>query len=133
MESNMNDIEPVKDVPTNVLAKQGVAAIAEIAGGVLLLLMHIFSIRVPPLGIIFAFIVGGIGISGLVSKEPEGKKPGVILTIAGSLKLLFHLGVPAVIRPIAGAFLTFTSLGLLALGIVNGIKFLWGLKKRNQD
>ncbi|MDR0312536.1 MAG: hypothetical protein LBI14_02970 [Treponema sp.] len=128
----MNDIEPIKEsISTNALAKQGVAAVAEIAGGILLLIMHIFSARLLPLGVIFALIIGGIGISGLVSKEKEGKKPGTILTIAGALKLLFHVG-PTVIKPFAGALLNITSLGLLAIGIVNGIKFLWGLKKRNE-
>ena len=128
----MNDIEPRKELtPTNVLAKQGVAAVAEIAGGVLLLVMHIFSARLPPLGIVLGFLVGGIGISGLLSKEQEGKKPGTILTIAGALKLVFHIGLP-IMRPIAGTLLTVTSLGLLALGIWNGIRFLLGLKSRNQ-
>jgi hypothetical protein len=128
----MNDIEPVKEpISTNALAKQGVAAVAEIAGGILLLIMHIFSARLLPLGVIFALIVGGIGISGLVSKEQEGKKPGAILTFAGALKLLFHVG-PNIIKPFAGALLNITSLGLLAMGIFNGIRFLIGLKKRNE-
>ena len=127
----MNDIEPVREpVPTDVLSKRGVSAIAEIAGGALLLIMHVFSARLPPLGIIFGIIVCGIGLSGLLSKEPEGKKPGTILTIAGIMKLVSHLGVPVIIRPIAGTFLTISSLGLLALGIWNGIRFLQGLKSR---
>ena len=127
----MNDIEPIKEpTPTNVLAKQGVAAVAEIAGGALLLIMHVFSARIPPLGIVFSLIIGGIGISGLLSKESEGKKPGTILTIAGALKLAFHVGLP-IMRPIAGTLLTFSSLGLLAMGIWNGIRFLLGLKSRS--
>jgi hypothetical protein len=125
----MNDIEPVKDVSTNVLAKQGVAAVAEIAGGILLLVMHIFSLRLNPLGIVFAFIVGGIGISGLLSKEKEGKKPGIILTIAGVLKLLSHVGP---IKLISAGLLGVFSFGLLGMGIINGINFLWGLKKKKQ-
>ena len=126
----MNDIEPRKDpVPTNVLAKHGVAAVAQIAGGILILVMHAFSMRLPPLGIIFGFIIGGTGISALMSKDPEDKKPGVILTVAGVLKLLAHVG-PAVLRGLAGTLLGISSIGLLALGVFNGIKFLKGLKSR---
>ena len=128
----MNDIEPRKEpVSTSVLAKQGVSAIAQIAGGVLLLIMHIFSARLPPLGIVLGLLAGGIGLGSAFSKDPEDKKPGVILTAAGILKLLFHIG-PPIIRPFAGGFLTISSLGLLALGIVNGIKFLRGLNSKKQ-
>ena len=122
----MNDIEPV---PTNVLSKQGVAAVSQIAGGVIILIMHIFSARLLPLGLIFGLIIGGIGLSGLFSKDPEGKKPGLILVIAGALKLLFHSRLP-LIAPVAGSLLNVTCLGLLAMGIYNGIRFLKGLKSR---
>ena len=127
----MNDIEPRKGLtPTNVLAKQGVSAVAQIAGGVLILIMHIFSIRILPLGIIFGLIIGGVGLSALFSKDPEDKKPGFILTAAGILKLAFHVGVFPVVKSLAGTLLTVSSLGLLAMGIWNGIRFLVGLKSR---
>jgi hypothetical protein len=127
----MNDIEPRKEpVPTNVLAKQGVAAVAQIAGGLLILLMHGFSARLLPLGIVFGLVMGGLGLGAVLSKDPEDKKPGVILTVAGILKLLSHLAVPVIIRPIAGYFLSVFSLGLLAMGVWNGIRFLLGLKSR---
>ncbi|MCL2478947.1 MAG: hypothetical protein FWF22_05555 [Treponema sp.] len=126
----MNDIVPEKEpVPTNIVAKHGVTAIGQIAGGILFLIMHIFSARLPPLGIVFGLLGGGIGLSGMLSKDPADKKPGVILFIAGVLKLIFHVG-PPVIRPFAGSLLTIASLILLALGIFNGIKFLKGLNSR---
>ena len=127
----MNDLETRKEpVPTNVLAKQGVSAVAQIAGGVLFLVMHIFSARLPPLGIVFGLVAAGIGVSGILSKDPEDKKPGTILTIAGILKLTFHIGILPAIKAIAGSLLTVSSLGLLAMGILNGIKFLKGLNSR---
>ena len=127
----MNDIEPRKELtPTNVLAKQGVSAIAQIAGGVLILLMHVFSARILPLGIIFALIIGGVGLAALFSKDPEDKKPGLVLTAAGVLKLVFHVGMIPVLKSLAGTLLTASSLGLLAMGIFNGIRFLKGLKSR---
>ncbi|MCL2833970.1 MAG: hypothetical protein FWD78_12430 [Treponema sp.] len=126
----MNDIVPEKEpVPTKVVAKHGVTAVAQIAGGLLFLIMHIFSARLPPLGIVFGLLGGGIGLSGILSKDPADKKPGVILFIAGILKLVFHVG-PAIVRPFAGSLLTVASLILLALGIFNGIKFLTGLNSR---
>ena len=128
----MNDLETYKEpASTNVLAKQGVAAVAQIAGGVLILLMHVFSARLLPLGIIFGLIIGTVGIAALLSKDPEDKKPGAILTAAGVLKLAFHVGIIPIVKALAGTLLTVSSLGLLALGIFNGIKFLKGLKSRS--
>ena len=126
----MNDLVPEKEpVPTNVVAKHGVTAVGQIAGGILFLIMHVFSARLPPLGIVFGLLAGGIGMSGILSKDPEDKKPGTVLLIAGILKLLFHIG-PGFLRPAAGVLLTVSSLILLALGLFNGIKFLKGLNSR---
>ena len=127
----MNDVEPRKEiVPANVLTKQGVSAVAQIAGGVLLLLMHVFSARLLTLGIIFGLIIGGVGLAALFSKDPEDRKPGGILTVAGVLKLAFHVGVLPIVKSLAGTLLTISSLGLLAMGIWNGVRFLLGLKTR---
>ena len=126
----MNEIEPRNEpVPTNVLTKHAVSAVAQIAGGILILVMHAFSARLLPLGLIFGFIITGIGISGISSKDKDDKKPGIILAIAGSLKILSHVG-PFFVKAIAGSLLTASCLGLLVLGIVNGVKFLKGIKSR---
>ena len=126
----MNDLETRNEtVPTSVLAKRGVAAIAQIAGGVLLLVMHSFGGRLRPLGIGMGLVVGGIGVAALLSKDPEDKKPGIIMTVAGALELVFQFGIP-ILKPIASTLLTVASLGLLALGVVNGLRFLKGLKSR---
>jgi hypothetical protein len=125
----MNDVEKQEYTPTNVLAKQGVSAIGYIAGGALLLVMSFLGGRFRVLGIVMGLAVGGFGVSGLLSKDPEDKKPGMILTAAGALELIFQFGIP-VLKPIAGTLLGITALGLLAMGIVKGIKFLKGLKSR---
>ena len=127
----MNDIESGKEItPANVLSKLGVSAIAQISGGALILLMHVFSARVMPLGIVFGLIITGVGMAALFTKDPEDKKPGAILTAAGILKLAFHLGMIPVVKAVAGTLLSASSLGLLAMGILNGIRFLIGLKTR---
>jgi len=127
----MNDIEPRKEpVSTSVLAKQGVAAVAQIAGGLLILITHVVSARLLPLGIVFGLIMGGLGLAAVLSKDPEDKKPGAILTAAGILKLTFHVGVIPAVKAAAGTLLTVSSLGLLAMGVWNGIRFLMGLNSR---
>jgi hypothetical protein len=126
----MNDVEPSGNhVPTSVLAKQGVAAAAGIAGGILLLAMQILGGRFRILGIVLGLLVGGAGVSGLLSKDPEDKKPGMILAAAGILELVSVFGIPLV-KPIAGTLLSVAALGLLVMGIVKGIRFLKGLRSR---
>jgi hypothetical protein len=125
----MSDIEKQEYTPTNVLAKQGVSAIGNIAGGVLLLVMQILGGRFRPLGIVMGLVIGGFGVSGLLSKDPEDKRPGMILTAAGILELVFQFGIP-ILKPIAGTILGIAALGLLAMGIIKGVKFFKGLKSR---
>ncbi|MDR2798375.1 MAG: hypothetical protein LBB80_08525 [Treponema sp.] len=111
---------------TNVLAKQGVAAVGGIIGGAGLLLMG----SLPPIaGIVLGALAGILGIGALLSKDPEEKKPGAIITAAGCLAIVSRLSIP-VIKPLAGAFLGLGALGFFAMGIWNGIKFFKGLKRR---
>jgi hypothetical protein len=111
---------------TKVLAKQGVAAVGGILGGVGLLLMG----ALPPIGgILLGALAGIAGIGALLSKDPEEKKPGTVLTVAGCLAIVSRVGIP-IIKPLAGAFLGLGALGFFAMGIWNGIKFFKGLKSR---
>jgi hypothetical protein len=122
----MNDIERRGSyTPTNVLAKQGVAAIGSLIGGVGLLIMG----ALPPLvGIIAGAIVGVVGVGAMMSKDPDDRKPGIIVAVAGGLSILSKIGI---IRPLAGTLLGIGAIGLLAIGVWNGIKFLKGLKSRS--
>jgi hypothetical protein len=122
----MYDIRPSNGYPpTNVLAKQGVAAIGGLVGGAALFVLG----ALPPLvGIIAGSIAGIIGIGALLSKDPEDKKGGAITAAAGALTILSKIGI---VRPLAGTLLGIGAIGLLAMGIWNGIKFLRGLKNRS--
>jgi hypothetical protein len=111
--------------PTNVLAKQGVIAIGGIAGGIGLLIMGALP---PIIGIIAGAAVGVVGIGALLSKDREDRKPGLIVAVAGGLSILSKIGI---VRPLAGTLLGIGAIGLLGLGIWNGIKFLKGLKSRS--
>ena len=124
----MNDIEPRKEImPTNVLAKQGVSAVAYLAGGILLFILAVGSRGI--LGFILPIAALIIGIGALLSKDQEDKKPGLIVAAAGILGVLLRFG-PGLVKVIAGTLLGVGAIGLLAAGIFKGIKFLTGLKSR---
>jgi hypothetical protein len=108
-----------------MLAKQGMTAVGGIAGGVALLIM---SALPPIVGIIVGVVVGIVGIGGILSKDPDDKKPGVLAAVAGGLSIFSKVGI---VRPLAGTLLGIGAIGLLGLGIWNGVKFLRGLKSRS--
>jgi hypothetical protein len=111
--------------PTSVLAKQGITAVGGIVGGVALAIMG----ALPPfIGIVAGVVVGVVGIGGIMSKDPEDRKPGLLAAAAGALSILARVGI---FRPVAGTLLGISALGLLAMGIWNGVKFIRGLKGRS--
>jgi hypothetical protein len=124
----MYDIEKRDSIPsTSSLSKLGITAIGYTAGGVFLFLLQAFS-RVPSIGIILGGIVCVIGIGSLLSKDPADRKAGTVITAAGALVLLSRISI---IAPVSGTLLVIGALGLLAMGIINAIKFFIGLKKRS--
>ena len=110
--------------PTKVLAKQGVTAVAGIAGGVVLLAMGALP---SVIGIAVGAIAGVVGIGALLSKNPDDKKAGAVLAAGGALAAASKLPLLA---PIAGTLLSLGGIGFLALGVWKGIKFFKGLKSR---
>jgi hypothetical protein len=126
----MKDIEKRDEIPsTAVLSKLGVSAIGYTAGGIFLFLLNIFA-RFRGLGLIIGGIVCLLGIGSYLSKDPADKKAGLLITAAGALTVLSKTGIPF-ITGISGVLLSIGAFGLLALGIVNAIKFFAGLKKRS--
>jgi hypothetical protein len=113
--------------PTNVLAKQGITAVGGIVSGVALMIMRALPSFI---GIIAGLVVGVIGIGGILSKDPDDRKPGILAAAAGALSILARIGMPS-FRALAGTLLGISALGLLAMGIWNGIKFIKGLKGRS--
>jgi hypothetical protein len=127
----MNDIEPVEPYgSTRSLAKQGVSAVGCMAGGLFLFIMNVVGTRLPVAGIILGAAAAVIGIGALRSKNPDDKKPGVVITAAGVLVILSRVGIPS-IRPLAGTLLSIGAFGLFAMGIWNAVKFFRGLKNRS--
>ena len=126
----MNDIDKIDDIPsTTTLTKQGITAVTCTAGGLFLLLIQTIA-RLPVLGLIIGGIACVVGIVSLLSNDPTDKKAGIVISGAGILLMLSKTGIP-LIRAAAGTLISFGSIGLLALGILNGIKFLKGLKRRS--
>jgi hypothetical protein len=120
----MNDIEPVKENSSKTLTKQGVNAVVGIGGGLAMLLLT------GPLGVILGGVSAVVGIVALNSRDPEDKKPGTAFTVAGFLAIAAKIGMPAIIKSIAGTLLGIGAVGLIATGVWNGIKFLKGLKSQ---
>jgi len=126
----MNEIEKKNDIPsTSKLSKLGVSAVACTAGGAFLLVLNAIT-RLPWIGLIAGGIVCLIGIGSLLSKDPTDRKPGLIIAAAGALAFLSKTRIP-LIAPVSSTLLAIGAVGLLALGIWNGIKFFFGLKKRS--
>ena len=126
----MNEIEKRDIIPsTSNLSKLGITAIGYSAGGIFLFLLQAFS-RLRGLGLVVGAVVCVIGIGSLMSKDPTDRKAGAIITTAGVLTVLSRSGIPLV-TALSATLLSIGAIGLLALGIWNGIKFLIGLKKRS--
>ena len=121
-----NDLHPI--VPRNVLARQGISAVAYLGGGAFLMVMSIGA-RFTLLGIILSVVALVIGIGALLSKDREDKLPGLVMTLGGVMGMIIRFGIP-ILKPFAATALTIGALGLLAAGIWKGIKFLMGLKSR---
>jgi hypothetical protein len=126
----MKDIVKKDEIPsTTVLSRLGISAIGYTVGGIFLLLLNIFA-GLRGLGLIIGGLVCLLGIGSYLSKDPVDKKAGLLITTAGVLTILSKTKIP-VLTPISGTLLSIGAFGLLALGIVNGIKFFIGLKKRS--
>jgi hypothetical protein len=125
----MSDLIPGGDdhTPTSVLAKQGVTAVACLIGGV-----GLNIIRALPgiIGITAGVIVGVVGIGGAMSKDADDRKPGMLAAVAGGLAVLSRVPIKP-LAALAGTLLSISALGLVAMGIWNGIKFVKGLKGRS--
>ena len=81
-------------------------------------------------GLVVGAIACVVGIVSLMSKDPADRKPGAVITGAGFLVVLSKTGVP-LLQAAAGTLLSVGAFGLLAIGVLNGVKFFRGLKKRS--
>ena len=118
----------VTPVSREELVKQGLSALACLAGGVFLLVMTVGA-RFRLLGIVLSVLALVLGIGALLSRNRGEKRPGFILTAAGILGMVYRFRIP-VLQSIAGTLLGIGALGLFAAGIWKGIVFLVGLKSR---
>ncbi|GHV96561.1 hypothetical protein AGMMS50293_28810 [Spirochaetia bacterium] len=126
----MNDIEKTDPIPsTSTLAQQGITAIGCTAGGIFLFVMQAIA-RFRVLGLVMGAAACVVGIVLLLSKDSANRKPGAVITGAGFLVVLSKTGI-LLLKAAAGTLLSIGALGLLAMGIWNGIKFFIGLKKRS--
>lgn len=120
----MNDI-----VPSQTLARQGVAAVAGIGGGLALLVLNAVT-GIPLIGLIAGGVVAVVGFGSMASRAPEDKRVGFIAAAAGSLTVVSHLRFLGPIASLAGSLVGLGVIGLLGMGIWNAFKFVKGLKSR---
>ena len=126
----MNDIQERDEIPsTSSLSKLGIAAVGYTAGGIFLFLLNIIA-RARGIGLVAGSVVCAVGIVSLLSKDPTDKKAGAVIAAAGILTVLSKTGIP-LITATSSTLLSIGAIGLLVLGIWNGIKFFVGLKKRS--
>ena len=126
----MSDIMKRDEIPSaGSLTKCGVAAVGYTAAGVFLVLLGAIS-SIPIVGIIAGGVVTMIGLGSFLSKDPADKRAGLIITSAGILTLLSKIPIP-VIQPFSKVLLGIGAFGLLALGVINAVKFFRGLNKRS--
>jgi hypothetical protein len=109
-------------VPRESIVKYGTNAAGGVIGGILML-----SLRHLPF--VPALIVGGVfAIAGLlISRSSEDRTTGGILIGAGVL--IAVAGIPF-IGGIAGFLMIVSGVGLLAIGVVNIVRFFKGLRSR---
>ena len=124
----MEEYEIKPEVSREALARDGNSALICLVGGVIITII-MFGARFPVLGIILAGVSLGIGIVKLFSENREDSKRGFVLTAAGVMGLLVRFG-PVFMKPFAQFALLVGAIGLLTTGIINGIRFLLGLKSR---
>jgi len=127
MNMSDNNLHPI--VPRDALVKQGVSAVATLAGGVFVLIMAVGS-QHGLFGIVLSAAALIIGVGALASKDAEAKKPGMVIAAAGVLALAVRFIPIAPIQAAAGTLLTIGAFGLLAAAVWKGIKFFKGLKTR---
>ena len=126
----MNEIVTRDEIPSaSSLSKLGVSAVGYTAAGVFLVILGAISTHWIP-GIIAGGIVTLIGLGSFTSKNLTDRRAGLVLTAAGILTVLSKIPFP-VIQPFSKILLGIGAFGLLALGVINGIKFFIGLKKRS--
>ena len=100
-----------------------------LAGSIFMMVMVLGASR-GLLGLVLSTVTLIFGIGSLLSKDNEGKRPGLILTIAGVLGMFMRFVKLPPVQAVAGTLLTIGALGLLAAGIWKGVQFLFGLQTR---
>jgi hypothetical protein len=100
-----------------------------IGGSVFLFVIEALA-RFRVVGLVMGAVAGIVGVSALLSKDPDDTTPGLVFTAAGLLVILSKTGIP-ILRALAPTLLNIGAVGLLVMGIWKGIKFFKGLKSRS--
>jgi hypothetical protein len=112
-----------------VITGQAVRSVAGIAGGIVTGVLGALG-GIP--GIVAGGVVAVVGLGALASKDTADKKAGAVAFGAGALAAVSSLGIP-LIGGIAGGLLGLSTVGLLGMGIWNGVKFLHSMHRKKHE
>ena len=113
-------------VPRNVVAGQGIRAIAGVGGGITLLILN----GISSAGFLPGLIVGGlVVIAGLVlGSSREDRRAGTVTAVVGAVTVL--ASIPAIHRAL-GWLMPAAGIALLLAGLWSLFKFWRNLRKRS--
>ncbi|MCL1993094.1 MAG: hypothetical protein FWG66_09110 [Spirochaetes bacterium] len=128
---NDKEIEAKEERPVEEsrLTRDGVVAVIYSISGVLLIALQVLA-RFRVLGMLIGVALCIWGAICIKSKNQIDRKPGAVIVAAGVLTILSKTGIPP-LQIVSGTLLSMGAFGLLAMGIVSGVRFLIGLKKRS--
>lgn len=115
---------------TQKLANLGTNAIFGIGGAIALSAVSFFTgMLIGPVGIISGAVLGVLGLSGVLSRSSTDKKDGLVVTGIGAVLLGIGFNV-AYVPGIANWIFGTGSTIALIWGIVSGVRFFLGMRKR---
>ena len=113
---------------TENLPNKGRNIIQFVAGGIVLGVLGIISMRIRPMGLVVGSFVFISGLSMLVRRRQLFYRPGLIVALAGFLLLLTHHRF-GIVAGFAATFVVMLAIGLVVFGLVKAIILAWDVQK----
>jgi hypothetical protein len=126
----MNELIPRDGASGGKLAKWATNAIFGIGGGIALFTASfLLKWLVQPAGLVIGGVLALLGISGIFSRDASDRKDGFFVLLTGAVLFGAFWGIGP-IKNIASWLLSTGGLISFALGLWNGLRFLFGMRKR---
>jgi hypothetical protein len=112
---------------TSTLSQKGVAAAGFLLGGIGLSVLG--GLPAIP-GVVLGALAAIIGSGSVFSHNRDDRIGGTALLAGGLLALVSKLPLFGPLRPLAGVAIAIGAVACIGLAILNGLKFLKGLRER---